>query len=124
MSWKTKNLIVQKPIPLILARVKVQLLPEINEGDEKLKTEPNSCSCIALMKEMEQGQKPKWTRKANRMLATKLLVSRGGREIASKKDSSAPRSRKLRPEVVVGDEKFKTMPKQNRNERNKNGRKT
>jgi hypothetical protein len=58
------------------------------------------------------------------MLATKLLVSRGGREIASKKDSSIPRSRMLRPEVVVGDEKFKTLPKQNQNERNKKGKKT
>jgi hypothetical protein len=56
------------------------------------------------------------------MLATKLLVSRGGREIASKKDSSVPRSRMLRPEVV-GDEKFKTLPKQNQNERNKKGKK-
>jgi hypothetical protein len=36
--------------------VKVQLLPDINEGDQKLKTEPNSRSCIALMKEMEQAQ--------------------------------------------------------------------
>jgi hypothetical protein len=56
VSWKTKNRVVRKPIPLILARVQVQLLPEINEGDKKLKTEPNSRSCIALMKEMEQGQ--------------------------------------------------------------------
>jgi hypothetical protein len=45
-------------------------------------------------------------------------------KIASKKESSAPRSRNLWPEVVVGDEKFKTLPKQNRNERNKKGKKS
>jgi uncharacterized ParB-like nuclease family protein len=46
VSPKTKNRVVRKPIPPILARAKIQLLPEINEGDEKLETEPNSCSCI------------------------------------------------------------------------------
>ncbi len=54
-------------------------------------------------------------------------MSRGGREIASEKDSSAPRSRKLRPEVVVGDEKlirfmFRSF-RLNRNARNKKGKK-
>lgn len=55
-------------------------------------------------------------------------MSRGGREIASEKESSAPRSRKLRPEVVVGDEKlirfmFRSF-RLNRNARNKKGKKT
>jgi hypothetical protein len=46
VSPKTKNRVVRKPIPPILSRAKIQLLPDTNEGDEKLKTEPNARSCI------------------------------------------------------------------------------
>ncbi len=53
---------------------------------------------------------------------TKVVASRKKRNCVGKKtDSSDPCSRKLRPDVV-GDEKLKTLPKKNQNERTKKGR--